>query len=73
MVNGPVMVKGNCTVAVAPFASATWNPIVGFPAADGVPLMPPVPDLKVRPDCSVPEFTVQVKGEVPPVAAKVAL
>ena len=56
-------------VTLAEALSETRTVNVVFPTADGVPLMVPVPALRVSPVGSDPELKDQVYGAVPPDAA----
>ncbi len=65
------MVMDSACAAVAELASVTCTVKLLVPAADGVPLITPVPLFNVNPDGSVPALIPQLYGVLPPAAVKV--
>ena len=60
-------------VAVAPTLSVTLAVKLEVPVAVGVPVIAPVPETRESPVGRLPEAIAQVKGDVPPEAARVWL
>jgi hypothetical protein len=57
--------------AVAPTLSATRTIKLKVPSVDGVPLMTPVPEVRLKPVGIAPDITDQANGAVPPVDCRV--
>jgi hypothetical protein len=82
LANEPLIVRGGggllidiekLPVAVTPAESATSSVTFEFPAADGVPVIWPVPAFRFRPAGREPELTDQLYGGVPPLAERDAV
>ncbi len=65
-----LMVTANALVALAVALSVTRAVKLYVPAVVGVPLSTPLAAFNPSPGGSVPALTAQLKGSVPPVAAR---
>jgi hypothetical protein len=67
-----LIVTANARLAVAVTLSVTWAVKLNVPAAVGVPLSTPLAGFSVSPGGGVPALTTQLRGSVPPEAARVS-